>query len=93
MEKPIKADYVTVWDGGETVIASRCIVDTEEKKITRIFKKRVVDSPYPNSQVDGAVENLDEEYILFDDGTRYPVVEIDDYDPDDDSETVYVRDC
>lgn len=87
----VEAEYVTVWDGGETVITSRCIVNTAKRKITKMYRRRQIESPYSSSEVDDAVECLDNEYIIFSDGTTHPIVDIDDYDPDKDDGTVYVR--
>lgn len=70
-----RAVYVSQWDGGETTIESKCVVDLAERRIIRISNKREIYGPYSEDEVDGAVECLDRQYIVFPNGVEYPVVE------------------
>ena len=70
-----RAVYVSQWDGGETTIESKCVVDLAERKIISISDKRTIYSPYSVEDVDDMVENLDRQYIVLPNGAEYPVVE------------------
>ena len=69
-----KAVYVSVWDNSETSIESSCVVDLMSRRIVHMSPRRKIYGPYDSSCVDDCVEQLDEQYIYFPDGTKYPVI-------------------
>ena len=69
-----RAKYVTEWDDGETILESPCKVNLITHEILHIGKRKIIQSPYSNRNLDDCVENLDEEYVKFPDGTRCDVV-------------------
>ena len=74
------ADYVTVWDGGNTSIYNPCIVDLKTKEIVKILhRKREVfstDEEICNANVDDMVDVLEREEIRIN-GNVSPVFEKD----------------
>ena len=74
MKTEVRAKYITEWDGGETVLESPCKVNLVTHEILSIGKRKVIQSPYSNKELDDCVEVLDEEYIRFPDGTCCDVV-------------------
>ena len=77
MKTEVKATYVTEWDDGETVLESPCKVNLIKHEVLHIGRRKIIQSPYTNSQIDDAVESLDEEYVRFSDGTCCNVVDRD----------------
>lgn len=59
------AQYISIWDSGETTIISDCRIDSQTNRITSFSKERTIISPYPEDAVDDMVEVLDEEYVLL----------------------------
>lgn len=77
MKAEVRATYVTEWDDGETVLESPCKVNVFTHEVLHIGRRKIIQSPYTNSQIDEAVESLDEEYVRFSDGTCSNVVDRD----------------
>lgn len=73
MTKKIMATLVTVYDNGDTVLESPCKLDLMTHQIVRIGNRKVIRSPYRNSQIDDNVKILTKEYIRFRDNTTAPV--------------------
>lgn len=73
-----RATYITEWDDGETILESPCIVDLLSHKIIHIGNRRIIQSPYSESELDDNIEILDKQYIQFKDGTIADVVDYDD---------------
>ena len=69
-----KAKYITEWDDGETIITSNCKIDVLNHTIIQISSKRKIESPIANDLIDDTIEILDSQYILFPDGTTFPVI-------------------
>lgn len=75
MQPVIKnATYVTEWDDGQTIITSKCQVDLLTHTVTSISTTRHIQSSLPHNQIDDCIEILDSQYILFPDGTSFPVI-------------------
>lgn len=74
MKTEVRAKYVTEWDDGETVLESPCKVNLITHEVLHIGRRKIIQSPYTNSQIDDCVESLDEEYVRFPDGTCCNVV-------------------
>lgn len=70
-----RAKYVTEWDEGETVLESSCKVDMLSHEILHIGNRKIIQSPYKNSELDDCVEELWEEYVKFPDGSCADVVD------------------
>ena len=73
-----RALYVTEWDDGETVLESPCKVDLTSHEIIHVGKRRIIQSPYTDTELDDNIEILDAQYIQFPDGTTADVVGYDD---------------
>ena len=69
-----RALYITEWDDGETVLESPCKVNLITHEIVDVGKRKIIQSPYDNDELDDCIEILDEQYVKFTDGTVSDVV-------------------
>ena len=70
------ANYVAIWDEGETIVESPCVINLISHEVISVDNARrtIIQSPYKEDELDQSVSKLSEEYIKFDNGLTVKVI-------------------
>ena len=70
------ATYVTIWDGGKTIMESPCVINLISHEVVSVddARRTIVQSPHKENEIDQEVSQLSEEYIKFANGLAVEVI-------------------
>lgn len=70
------ATYVAIWDGGETIIESPCVINLVSHEVISVddARRTIIQSPHNEDVIDQEVSQLSEEHIKFVNGLTIEVI-------------------